>query len=336
VHGANNLTFIVILVIGGLALIDRNLSNGDLFKFIDLTFKVFWPLIALGWILGMYPRAVASAQRVEELLSERSDIEDPPSPTPLERVEGALQLTDVGYTYAGSAQPALSGVDLDVPSGSTLGVVGPTGSGKTTLLHLLGRLFEPEGEIRLDGVPIRDLSLSTLRGALGYVPQDGFLFSETYRENVRFGADEPLDDARVEQLVERACMSSEVAEFADGLDQLIGERGVTLSGGQRQRTCIARALARDPRILVLDDCLSAVDTETEKRLVSNLREAGEGRTVVVAAHRLSTVAAADQILVLKGDGCVEDVGTHAELLARGGWYAQTWRRQERREELEGL
>jgi ATP-binding cassette subfamily B protein len=336
-HAANDFTFVVILVVGGLAMIDRSLPVGDLFKFIDLTFKVFWPIIAVGWILGMYPRAVASAKRVDELLDQHSDIRDPAEPVSLPSVRGALSLENVGFTYEDGEAPVVSGVTVDVPAGSVLGVVGPTGSGKTTLLLLLGRLFDAtEGEIRLDGVPVTDLSLSTLRGALGYVPQDSFLFSEPYKENIAFGADEPVSDERVTRLVDEVRMTEEVAAFPAGLDQLIGERGVTLSGGQRQRTCIARALARDPRVLVLDDALSAVDTETERRLLENLRQAGKGRTVVIAAHRLSSVARADRIVVLGKDGRVEAMGRHSDLLAREGWYRRTWKRQQAQEELSVL
>ena len=335
-HAANGFTFVVIFLLGGLAMIDQRLPIGDLFKFIDLTFKVFWPIIAVGWILGMYPRAVASAKRIDELLSRKSDIRDPAKPVELPAIRGALSLDRVSYTYEGAERPALSGVTVEVPAGSVLGVVGPTGSGKTTLLYLLGRLLEPQGEIRLDGVPVRDLSLSTLRGALGYVPQDSFLFSEPFRDNVAFGADAPIGDERVRELVDVACMTGEVAGFPGGIDQLIGERGVTLSGGQRQRTCIARALAHDPRILVLDDALSAVDTETERRLLDHLRRAGKGRTVVIAAHRLSSVARSDRIVVLTRSGTVEAVGTHAELVAKEGWYRRTWARQQAQEELSVL
>ncbi|MBI5364054.1 MAG: ABC transporter ATP-binding protein [Planctomycetes bacterium] len=335
-HAANDSTFVVILIVGGLALIDRTLAVGDLFKFIDLTFKVFWPIIALGWIAGMYPRAAASAKRVDDLLAERSEIVERVPPTPLRDVRGALRLVDASFTYDGAPRPAFQGVTVTVPAGSVLGVVGPTGSGKSTLLLCLGRLFDAQGTLELDGVPLRDLALDDLRGALGYVPQDSFLFSATWRENVGFGVDEELDDARLAELARVACMTDEVASFQKRWDQLIGERGVTLSGGQRQRTCIARALARDPRVLILDDALSAVDTETEAQLLENLRHAGHGRTVVVAAHRLTSVMRAERILVLGTDGRVEAQGTHAELVARPGWYRETWRRQQTSRELSVL
>ena len=335
-HAANDLTFVTILVLGGWAMIDRSLPAGDLFKFIDLTFKVFWPIIALGWIAGMYPRAQASAGRIEELLAERPLITDAPDARRLPHPRGALSLRGLSYTYAGAARPAISGVSVEVPAGSVLGIVGPTGSGKTTLLLCLGRLLEPEGLLELDGIDVKQLVLGDLRATLGYVPQDSFLFSERYRDNITFGSDTPVSDARLAELIEQACMQDEVAHFPQGVDTLVGERGVTLSGGQRQRTCIARALAREPRVLILDDALSAVDTETEAQLLANLRRAGAGRTVVVAAHRLSSVARAERILVLGKDGRVEAQGTHAQLLARPGWYAETWQRQQAQKELSVL
>ncbi|HVS19185.1 MAG TPA: ABC transporter ATP-binding protein [Planctomycetota bacterium] len=333
--GSKDLTFLPIVLVGGWAMIDRALPAGDLFKFIDLTYKVFWPIIAVGWMAGVYPRAVVSAGRVEDLLGSDEEIADPPGARELEDVRGELALEDVGFRYPGSERAALEGITVAVPAGGVLGVVGPTGAGKTTLLNLLARLYECEGTIRLDGVDIAKLSLASLRGALGYVPQDSFLFSATFRENVSFGVSEDLDDAALAELVERAALTEEVAGFPDGFDQHIGERGVTLSGGQRQRTCIARALARDPAVLVLDDALSAVDSETESRLIESLEAAGRGRTVVLAAHRLSSVRHADRILVLV-DGRPQAVGTHAELIARPGWYADTWRRQESSLELAEL
>lgn len=336
-HGANDFTFVAILVVGGMAMIDRRIAAGDLFQFIDLTFKVFWPIIAVGWIAGMYPRALASAERIDELLGRTSDLVESATPTRIEPVRGALALREVAYAYPGAAKVAVSGLSIDLPAGSVLGVVGPTGSGKTTALLMLARMMDPtRGSIAIDGVDLRDASIADVRGAIGYVPQDSFLFSDTWRENVSFGLESPVDDERLARLADEVCMTDEVARFPQGFDQRIGERGVTLSGGQRQRTCIARALARDPRILVLDDALSAVDTETEARLISNLRAAGRGRTVVIAAHRLSSVVAADLVVVLDRDGRVEAQGTHAQLVERAGWYRDTWLRQQARDELSVL
>lgn len=333
INGSFDLTFATILLIGGLAAVDRTLPVGDLFKFIDLTIKVFWPLIALGWIAGMYPRAVASAKRVDQLLSEEPSIHDPEDAKVLEQVRGELRFEDVSYRYAPDLPLAVSGINVHIPAGKSLGIVGPTGSGKTTLLNLIGRLFEPEGKLSLDGVPVGELSLSSLRGSLSYVPQDSFLFSAPYEDNIRFGADEDISDERVDELIARAAMTDEVANFPDGKRQLVGERGVTLSGGQRQRTCIARALARNPRVLLLDDCLSAVDTETESHLLASLGQEGQGRTLVLSAHRLSSVAGADQILVLDRDGSQLDIGTHEQLLKSSDWYSETWYQQQRKSAL---
>lgn len=333
--GAKDMTFVPILLVGGWAMIDETLAAGDLFKFIDLTFKVFWPIIAVGWMAGVFPRAKVSAARIEELLRDETEVRESPTARTLEHVRGELDLRDVSFRYEGAERDAIRQLSVHIPAGSILGVVGPTGSGKTTLLNLLARLFEAQGKIELDGVPIGELSLSSLRGALGYVPQDGFLFSETFRENVGLGADRPLSDEELTQLCALAQLTDEVAQFPQGLDQLIGERGVTLSGGQRQRTCIARALARNPRVLVLDDSLSAVDSETESKLVTNLQNAGAGRTMVISAHRLSTVRHADRIIVLEQGRAVE-TGTHEELLGRPGWYRDTWARQQAQEELSEL
>jgi ATP-binding cassette subfamily B protein len=329
---AKDLSLLPILFVGGWAMIDRTIQAGDLFAFIDLNQKIFWPLMALGWMAGLWPRALASAERVQALLDERSEIEDAAAPVRLERPRGELELEEVGFTYPHSDRPALSGISLCIPAGTTLGIVGPTGSGKSTLLNLVGRLFEAQGEIRLDGVPIRGIALSDLRAALAFVPQDGFLFSDTYRENVGFGVDERVGDQRLASLIDSVGMSAEVAAFPGRFDQLVGERGVTLSGGQRQRTCIARALARDPRVLLLDDALSAVDTETEAHLLARLGEERRKRTVLVAAHRLATIRDAEQVLVLK-DGRMEAIGRHHELLERSPWYRSTWERQRMRAEL---
>ena len=335
VNGAFDLTFVVILVIGGMAAIDRTLAVGDLFKFIDLTIKVFWPLIALGWIAGMYARAVASAERIQELLDEEPTIVDGENPVNLDPMRGEIEFQHVGFRYHQGSEPVLRDISVHVPAGSTLGVVGPTGSGKTTFLSLVGRLFDCKGQVRVDGTPIRQVALESLRSHLGYVPQDSFLFSAPYADNIRFGADGDLTTEQVREYVRRAAMEEEVLGFPDQYEQRVGERGVTLSGGQRQRTCIARALAKKPEVLILDDCLSAVDTETEKMLLDSLREAGSRITVLVAAHRLTSVASADQIIVLAPDGSMDDLGSHAELIARPGWYQDTWEHQQRRAQLLG-
>ncbi len=332
----SQLTFVVILYLGGRAMIDGTLGYGDTLVFIDLTLKLFWPILTLGWIAGMYPRAAASAVRIDEILSRTPDIESPAEARELEDYDGSFHLQDVSFTYPGAQTAALCGLSLDIPGGSVLGIVGPTGSGKSTLLHLFGRLHDAQGRIEMGGVGLQELTLSAVREPLGYVPQDSFLFSDTWHDNVAFGARVELSRERALELAEVVCMRAEVEGFPDGFDQMIGERGVTLSGGQRQRTCIARALAREPKVLILDDALSAVDTETEAQLLRHLQAAGEARTVLIAAHRLSSVRAADQILVLSADGGMADLGTHAALSARPGWYRDTWNRQQARCDLEEL
>lgn len=330
--GSKDLAFLLILAIGGVLLIEKQMQIGDLFVFLSYVILLFWPLIALGWIAGMYHRAAAAMKRIDDLLGTEPEIQDR-NAHPLPSVQGEIEFRNLSFSYGDTK--ALDGISLRLERGQTLGIVGKTGSGKTTLTSLLARLFEPPPEtVFLDGRDIRTIPLDQLRPAIGFVPQDNFLFSETIRENIGFG----LEDAKIERVVmaaESAKVAEEIRGFPNGFEQVIGERGVTLSGGQKQRSSIARALAIDPKILVFDDCLSAVDPGTERDLIENLRKAAAGRTTLLVAHRLSVVEKADQIVVLDSGRIVER-GTHAQLLAHNGWYAQTWKRQQIEQELEVL
>lgn len=337
VQGSFQATFALVLFLGGTAVMHGELPPAELFVFMDLSMRAFWPLIALGWIAGMIPRAMASAERIAQLLDKVPAIRDPEVPERANGPAGELRLEDVSFRYPAAARPALQGLRARVAPGSTLGIVGPTGSGKSTLIDLLGRFIDPtSGRVLIDGLATERWSLAELRGAQGLVPQSGFLFTDSWRANLSFGRDELLDDDEVASLTRLACLEDTVEGFPQGYDQLVGERGVTLSGGQRQRTCIARALARKPRFLLLDDSLSAVDAETEARLLRHLRDDVRGCTKIISAHRLSAVAHAEEIIVLDAEGRTQDQGTHAQLIARPGWYRDTWQRQRDERELEQL
>jgi ATP-binding cassette subfamily B protein len=244
---------------------------------------------------------------------------------------GHIQFRDLSFTYATGGE-VLHHLTLDIPAGSSLAITGPTGSGKSTLVSLIPRLQDAApGMVLLDGRPIRDYPLETLRRAIGFVPQETFLFSETVRENIAFGVAEATDDAILDA-AQTAQIGAEILEFPRGFATVVGERGMTLSGGQKQRTAIARALLRDPRILILDDALASVDTYTEEQILSGLRDAMQGRTTILIAHRVSTARNADRIAVLV-DGRIAELGTHDELLARGGYYSELFEKQSLEEEI---
>lgn len=345
-RGVSTLTTLVVLWYGGLRVMAGHLSLGDLVAFIGYLHILAWPTMALGWMLSIVQRGRAALQRLEVIFAAEPAIADPASAAasaiPLRGVgdaalRGAITFRDVDFAYPGktAGRRVLSDVDLELPAGATLAVVGRTGSGKTSLVQLLPRLFDVvAGAVEIDGRDVRTIPLAILRGAIGYVPQDPFLFSRSVRDNIRFGAPDAGDDA-VRRVAAIAGLDRDIAELPRGYDTIVGERGITLSGGQKQRVTLARALLVDPTILVLDDALSSVDTETERRILRELRGVMRERTSILIAHRISTVMDADLIIVLD-DGKVVEIGDHQALLARDGFYADLFRRQRLAEELEAL
>ncbi|MBX6351866.1 MAG: ABC transporter ATP-binding protein [Thermoflavifilum sp.] len=323
----SSLSFFVALLYGGTLAMRHQIPLGAFVAFTLYLTMLTTPLQQIGFVINNFQRASASLARLSALLAEVPEIQDPPHPVVLERVRGEIEIDLPSYTYPDGAVPVLEDIHLHVRAGQTVGIVGRTGAGKTTLVSLLPRVFDPPpGTVRIDGIDVRDLSLATLRGAIAYVPQDGFLFSASIADNLRFGRADATMPA-LERAAEDAAVLGDIRRFPEGMDTIVGERGVTLSGGQRQRLAIARALLKDAPILVLDDSLSAVDMNTEKRIIARLRELRQGKTTLIIAHRLSAVRHADVIIVLER-GRVVERGTHEELVAAGGLYAEMYARQQ--------
>jgi ATP-binding cassette subfamily B multidrug efflux pump len=337
-RAVSTLTTLVVLWYGGLRVIAGVLSLGDLVAFIGYLHILAWPTMALGWMLSIVQRGRAALQRLEQIFVIEPAIDDRglswPEGEPL-RGEIAFSGVDFAYHTPTNGHRVLAGVNLTVPAGATLAIVGRTGAGKTTLVDLIPRLFDvTAGTVTIDGRDVREIPLAVLRRAVGFVPQDPFLFSRNVRDNIRFGAPE-ASDAAVEEVAAIAALDRDVSELPHGYDTIVGERGITLSGGQKQRVTLARALLVDPTILILDDALSSVDTETEGRILGRLRGLMRQRTSIVIAHRISTVRDADLIAVVD-DGRIVELGDHAALLAHAGFYADLFQRQRLTEELEAL
>ncbi len=346
------LTFLLVLWQGGLLVLHRQISLGALMAFYAYMGLLIWPMIALGWVTNIFQRGAASMGRLNFILRAVPAIADSPGAACAAarddtsaaaavpgQLRGEIEFRNLTFAYPASlvtgraAEPVLRDVHLRIPAGSTLAIVGPTGSGKSTLAALVARLYDPPpGSLLVDGRPVHEWPLATLRRNIGFVPQDTFLFSETIRENVAFGV-EDAPPGSVEEAAQVASIAGDVGDFPKSYDTVVGERGITLSGGQKQRTALARAVIRDPRILILDDALSSVDTETEERILRRLTGVMAGRTTILISHRCSTVRDADLIVVLR-DGRIAERGAHSELLGLGGYYAELYQKQLLEEELE--
>ncbi len=324
--------FVLILWIGVPLAVNGEMTVGQFTVFNMYLFRLIWPLIALGYVVNLYQRGTASLKRMNAIFATKPAIADAPDVKQIDPVNGQIEFRNLSLVYRNDAGPVLQNINLNIAAGRTVAFVGRTGSGKSSLVNLIPRVIEsPANTVFIDGVSVRDYPLARLRSSIGYVPQETFLFSDTLAENIAFGVDDAKRE-EVEWAANVAGLSDDIAGFPDGLDTLVGERGLTLSGGQKQRTAIARAILRQPRILILDDALSSVDTYTEEKILAQLRGVMRGRTSLIVSHRISTVRDADLICVLD-EGQIIEQGTHNELLALGGEYAALYERQLLEEEL---
>ncbi len=324
---------VVLLWRGGIDVINGRITLGQLVQFTGYLAQLTWPMIAFGWVVNLFQQGAASMQRINEVMDHAPLIASPiliqaPQSTHL---TGEIEFRHVSFSYG--EHEVLHDINIRVQAGSSLAIVGPTGSGKSTLVNLLPRLFDTtQGQVVLDGVDVRDLQLDIVRREIGYVPQETFLFSVPLTENIAFGV-ESLSEEQIQHALEMSQLAKDVVDFPEGIATMIGERGVTLSGGQKQRATLARAIAKNPAILVLDDAMSSVDTHTEAEILRHLRDVMQGRTTIVISHRCSTVKNLDHIVVLD-EGRIVEEGTHSSLVQQRGIYAEMYRRQLIGEELE--
>jgi len=327
---------VLVLWLGGREVLSGRISVGQFVSFSTYMMQLTWPIIALGYVINLFQRGTASLVRLNEIMQEQPEIKDSPGVQDLEndndnahQIAGEIEFRGLNFSYEG--KPVLHDLNLRIPAGS-LAIVGPTGSGKTTLVSLIPRIYDADpGTVLIDGRPIREYSLASLRRNIGFVPQETFLFSDRIRENIALGVN-TATDAEIHNAAEAANIATDIESFPEGYDTMVGERGIALSGGQKQRTAIARALIRNPKILILDDALSSVDTHTEDKILNHLRDVMRGRTTIFISHRVSTVRNADRIAVLHG-GRIVELGTHDELLALNGYYSDLYNKQLLEEEL---
>ena len=318
------LSSVIVVYVGGMEVMAGRLTPGSITEFIMYVYMLTWPMIALGWTASQIQRAAASQQRINEFLNVKTDIISTENIS--KEIVGDIELKNVRFVYPDSGIVALKDFSMKISAGESVAILGTTGSGKSTVANLLCRMYDvTEGEIRVDNYPIKNLNVNQLRSQIGYVPQDVFLFSDSIRNNVKFGS-EYMTEEQILQAAKDADLYDNVIDFPEGFDTVLGERGVTLSGGQKQRLSIARAIAREPRILILDDCLSAVDTKTENQILNNLQGIMQGRTSVIISHRVSSAKLADKIIMLD-DGNIVEQGTHNDLMEANGVYRELYEKQ---------
>ena len=337
VGGVNELSLMLLLLLGGWYLLDAgsDLTLGQFIQFAGYQFQLIWPMISIGWVVNQFHRASASVVRLKAILESESSIKPPAEPSRAagDELKGAISIRNLDFSYNG--KKVLNDVSIEVPAGHTVAIIGRTGSGKSTLIKTLPRMLPvADGKISIDGVDINQLPIGLLREAIGFVPQESFLFSRTISDNIGFGLDDPSEDG-ILSAARISGLEKDIDQFPQGYDELVGERGVTLSGGQKQRAALARALIVKPSILLLDDSLSAVDTQTEKEILAELRGVTDLVTTVVVAQRISSILHADRIYVLD-EGKVAEQGTHQELLEKDGLYTETYRLQLLSDELEDM
>lgn len=325
-----NISYIIVLTVGGYQVMQKTLTVGELTQFFIYLNQLLWPIAAIGWVTSMIQRGAASMGRLGALYEASTDVVSPASPRDV-TITGNLVFDHVSLSYDGTTT-VLDDISVTIPAGTSLGIVGAVGSGKSTLVGLIPRLYDVSaGRLLVEGVDVRDIDLHVLRSSIAIVPQEAFLFSETIRDNIRFGNPEATDEDVV-AAAKRAQLHQDILHLSEGYDTVVGERGVTLSGGQKQRTSLARAIAADPKILILDDALSAIDADTEDRVLRELEQIMKNRTTIIISHRLSTVQQCTNIVVLE-NGRIIEAGSHAELLAHNGTYASMFERQQLEQQL---
>ncbi|QIE58928.1 ABC transporter ATP-binding protein [Rasiella rasia] len=319
--GASNL---LVVYIGGKQYIDGLIDFGTIVQFLIYVNMLTWPVAIVGWVSSMVQQAEASQKRINEFLQQVPEIQNTSSE--VQTVHGTIEFKNLSFTYQDTNITALKNISFSVKAGETLAIVGNTGSGKSTVLELIGRLYDvAPGSLLIDSIPIANRNLDNLRDAIGYVPQDAFLFSDSIKKNIRFGKEEATDE-EVVKAAKNAAVHKNIIDFSNGYDTVLGERGISLSGGQKQRVSIARAIIKDPKILLFDDCLSAVDTETEEEILQNLQKISQNKTTIIVSHRVSSAKNADKIIVLE-EGQIIQQGTHNELINLEGYYKELYNKQ---------